>query len=437
MPVDDIKLSCQLDNYYRWKEDNKKKIKRPYCRVFEDNGNVKTEEDEGSYEQLAEEKYRWREDKNGRYRYCTIIHYTGFQSYRIEVRETIKEFYSTGKRVISYHLILSGSFKSNKGKGINWGRFTYQDLQEQIALIESIGLDASVVKIDNIAPSISLKLPFPVLEFLVDCLISYRGEQFKQYDPDSNGKVVGYYCPLHQVEIKIYDKSLQLEKPGHIMQFEKRFSKMQKLSTNFGLKYLSDLKDFEKVSKLDELLLSTWADILLFDNGISVADPRLNDRQREMIKYGDNYKYWKKLRTNTTQSTYKNRVREFKNLSLEFEGNNHHVLISNLIKDEWDYLMKICPKLPGANSRTKSKNLPKVTSKVRGKYGQVDAFITSTSKKINMEEKLTKRSKKTELNNSKSKKQIAKEKREQSSKLTASFFNALSVTLNKLNNQAA
>lgn len=262
MPVDDFKLSCYIEDYYLWKESKKGIIKRPHWSVFEDDGDVKTEEDDGSYN---DDSLKWRIDKTQKFKYCTIIHYTGFEKYKIEVKETIRIHFATGIRSVCYFFTIRGSFKLNHLKVNNCGRLTFDDLQEQIRVIEGLGLDALKLKIDNLAPSILVALPFPVFQFLKDSLISYRGNAFKEYDPDNNGTIIGYYCPLRQIDVKLYDKSLQFNLPSYLMQFEDRFCKMQRLKNGFGIEFLSDLKDSTKVNRLIDLLLQTWDDILLFD----------------------------------------------------------------------------------------------------------------------------------------------------------------------------
>jgi hypothetical protein len=419
MPVDDGKASVALENYYSWTEEKKGIIKRPYCKVFEDDGDVKTEEDDGSFDNISEENIKWREDKSKQYRYCTIMHYTGFQHYNIEVRETLKEYYFSKKRTVSYHLTLDGSFKSNHFGGHNFGKFTFADLQRQIDLVECVLGDASKIRIENLAPSLCPELPFPVLEFLDDSLISYRGEPFKQYDPDRRGKVIGYYCPQHQVDIKIYDKSLQLNLPNYFMQFEDRFSKMQRLKA-YGIEYLSDLKDITKVQSLLEILLSTWDDILLFDNTINVNDIRLNARQRDLVAHGYSHKYWQRLRKTLTSSTYGNRLQEFRLLSKKY-GGNHHNMIRQLIINEWDSLTKNWTNLPGVKKR----NLDIITSSVGG--NDIQLSNNNRYNKNNKEEM-----NQTSSTVNKSKKQIAKEKRDKTEQQFQSFLNSLGITLQKI-----
>lgn len=419
MPVDDFKASCYIDDYYSWKESNKKLIKRPYWNVFEDDGDVKTEEDDGSYNDI---NLKWRVDKTQKFKYCTIIHYTGYQTFKIEVKETIRIHFETAKRSVSYFMMIRGSFKSNHLKGNNCGRLTFGDLQEQIRIIEQLGVDSSKIKIDNLAPSVLVGLPFPVYQFLKDSLISYRGNPFKQYDPDNDGTTIGYYCPLEHIEVKLYDKSLQFNLPSYLMQFEDRFCKMQRLKNSVGIEFLSDLKDHSKVQKLLHILLQTWDDILLFDNSVEINNPLLNSRQREMIMFGDNPKYWEKLKSKNSSSTYTNRISEFRSLSTHF-GNNYHQNIRGLIVAEWEMLLKSWQKLPSVKKR----KLAKITSSVRGKVSQVD-LKNCISNKLNKKEMKT---------ITKSKKQLAKEKREKTEAQFKLFIEALTITLHKLKSNAA
>ncbi len=198
---DDIALSTYIESYNDFVSTNKGKIKRPYCKRFEDNMDVKTEEDDGSFDNVL--NIVWREDKSKRWKYSTIIHYTSFQTYQIEIKETLKEYHDTGNRETTFFLIIKGSIKTNHFGGVNSGHFYFTDLQMQIKAIEGLNLDSSKLKIDNIAPSVLVELPFPVLSFLNDSIISYRGQAFKPYDPNTSGKVIGFYCPMHQLYIKI------------------------------------------------------------------------------------------------------------------------------------------------------------------------------------------------------------------------------------------
>ena len=425
--TDDIKLSGYIDDYYAWKALNKGKIRRPYWKVFEDDGDVKTEEDDGSESPISGGTNKWREDKNGKYRYCTIVHYTTSQTFKINVKETLKEYYSTGERTVTYFATIDGSLKKNHFGGTNAGSFLFPDQLQQISIIESLHFDLSKLKIDNIAPSVCIELPFPVMDFLNDSLISYRGEPFKPYDPDNDGKVIGYYCAKHQLDIKIYDKSLQLNLSENFMQFEDSFKKMKRLK-EFGIKYLSDLKDHAKVYKLKEILLNTWDDILLFDDTIKSNDVRLNVRQKDMVEHGYSDKYWKRMKDTTSNSTYWNRVNEFKTLSEKF-GSNYHNMIRDLIINEWEELSKSWTILPGV----KMGKLDNITSTVRGNIVQVykESISEPDSSKIQIASKI-KINMVNKAGSKKSNKQVSTEKREQKKLIYNSFLSKLKVTLDSV-----
>lgn len=293
----------------------------------------------------------------------------------------IKEVLNIGTGIKLYHLSFKGSLHKNHYHGKNYKPFTWQHLQQQVQHIcNTLHLNPTRVQISSIEIGVNIVTPFIVMPFLMQNIISYKGNSFNRYKADSAGFCLGIYCSLTQYEVKIYDKGKQNSLPYHLMRFEKRVIKMQELNKG-GIKYLSDLQNRPKVECLLKMLLEAWEHVLIYDIEpvrLQTKD-KLKKREIDLLLNGKNPKYWEELKSkNVRQFNYQREI--FRNLNNEF-GNNRQKLINELIQNEWQDLFKNCTNLHSGNkinSRQNCTNLPvgkseklyEFTIKIKGKIVQ-------------------------------------------------------------------
>ena len=139
---------------------------------------------------------------------------------------------------------------------------------------------------------------------------------------------------------------------------------MQSLN-NRGIKYLSDLQDFAKIYKLQDLLLNAWNDVLIYDVTQDVKKLHLKPSDNDLLIEGQNQKFWEQLKENNTGDHFKYMRGRFKNLVVKY-GNNWQSTVNTLIKKEWQNLFKNYPNLPNGETLL----LPEFTIKINGKNGE-------------------------------------------------------------------
>ena len=310
----------------------------------------------------------------------TIITHRGkWETFDLVVKEILQD--STGKQI--FHLTVKGSLHKNHYNGANYLPFTWQQLQQQIThLCNTLSLNPSQAQISTLEVGVNIVTPFTVTPFILQNLINYKGKYLTRYPQD-----LGVTCRGTQYEVKIYDKGKQNELPHNLMRFELKYFKMQCLNGK-GIKYLSDLQNFEKVNGLQPLLLNAWNNVLLFDILENVRNLPLKEHEINLLIEGQNPKFWEQLGiTGTGEATtetkeeltkieqniqlekiryeYKYERDKFRKLVLKY-GRKWTYLTLNLIKTEWQHLFKNYPNLP----TVKNELLPILTIKIKGKNGE-------------------------------------------------------------------
>lgn len=293
----------------------------------------------------------------------TITHRGNFENYLVTIKETTHTQVS-GKRSVSYFLIVDGSLHKNHFNGKNYLPFTWDKVLTEIDNLETgLQLTGQFAEIVNLEIGVNIKLPVGVFSFLKKNLIAFKGHLFNRYNPDKNKMCLGYVCPLTQYSVKLYDKGKQFNLPDNLLRFELRYLKMQTLKKR-GIKQLTDLTDIQKVNGLLSLLLAAWDNILLFDSSINLKNKVLKQSELNLLRDGSNPKYWEALKEkNSRQFNYQRD--KFKELIKKY-GTGWHEKIRELIKTEWETLFKNCTILPSVQNP----ELYKFTVKVKGKNVQ-------------------------------------------------------------------
>lgn len=340
--IDGKKIHFELKNFVSWKQSTNIEFSQSVL----DSGEIKS-------------KVRNVNGINQR----TFIHRGEYQTYRLTVKE-IERTSLAGNQSNNFYLTIEGSLHKNYFKGENHSSFTWNNLQDEILNIENgLSINSDFAEIVNIEFGVNIPLPFDVFPFLRKNLISHKGKPFNSYKPDRVGFVLGYVCEHSQYSVKIYDKGKQFNLPDPLLRFELRYTKMQPLK-DYGIRVLSDLKDFNKVKRLIELLSNAWENVLIYDNDINLMSDNISKGERDLLRSGQNPKYWEAIKeTGTRKFNYQRD--KFRKLVSKY-GTNLHESISTQIKNTWDNLFENCTNLP----TVQSSELNKFTVKVKGKNVQ-------------------------------------------------------------------
>jgi hypothetical protein len=325
---DGVKIYYRLKDFRAWKKAVNIDL---YTQTDLETGAVKT---------------KIRSVKNGDLRH-TILHRGGFETYQVTVKETIVTKVN-GNRIVTFFLIIDGSFHKNHFNGANYLPFSWDSFQTQINYLEAgLQLNPDLMELVNLEIGVNIITPFEVFTFLQRNLIAFKGHSFNRYNPDKNGLCLGYVCPLRQYSVKAYDKGIQFDLPDYLMRFELRYIKMQKLKER-GIKCLTDLKSLDKVNSLLSLLLSAWDNVLLFDHSIDLENSRLKLPDLQLLREGRRPGFWLELKDMNTRSFNYQRVK-FREL-VSKHGEGWHGKIRELIKLEWAKLFNNCTILPSVQN---------------------------------------------------------------------------------------
>jgi len=235
------------------------------------------------------------------------------------------------------HLIIRGSLHKNYHKGLNSQDFSFTQLLEEMAwLSEKVKISPENLILKNLEIGLNVEMSFPVFDFLSRNLVIYKSHQFNRYAPDQSGKSIGFYCPLSQYSLKIYDKAKQYGLNSNILRVELRYVKMAPLK-GIGVRSLKDLEYALVLNKLYDKLKKAWEDVLLFDISELNEVPKLFVSTPAFIINANNPKYWQNLKEKSSSSYFFYR-KKFNNY-LEQNYNRIHRSISGKIREKMDVLL--------------------------------------------------------------------------------------------------
>ena len=299
----------------------------------------------------AEIKTKKREDQ------IVTTYRAKFETFDLTVKEV--EQIATNDKL--FYLTIKGSLHKNYYGGKNYLPFTWEQLQQQITHIcKRLLISPSDAQIASLEIGVNIIPLFIVSPFLMNNIISYKGNTFNRYKKDTTGFCLGIYCSLSQYVIKIYDKGLQNDLPGNLMRFEKRFLKMQGLNKK-GIKFLSDLTLKSKVENLQSQLLIAWNDVLIFDIDNRDNYKLLKNKESALLTKGRNSNFWERLKKENIRQFNAQREK-FRELVAKY-GNNWKEAVSDLSTNEWQRLFNNCTNLPLGENKV----LYDFTIKIKGK----------------------------------------------------------------------
>ncbi len=271
---------------------------------------------------------------------------------------------------------MKGSIHKYFNKGFhNYNDFDLGKLKRVIIDIQNkFNIEPHNTVLNNIEIGVNVELPYNPKHFLKS-LIMHRGEPFT-FQTDKNKRF--RECSHTQFFIKAYDKGKQYKLNRHILRFEGKFIKMERLN-KLGIKTLSDLIKPGNFELLGKELLSIYDDMLI--GNLQADYSHLNAKDRELFIQGHNPEYWQTIKPETNDLNYKSKYKVYERRLTRFQelltrtGANHQKNeIRELIIQK---IHKLCnPKKTGEIDREiLTETRGKLTDTQNPKTGEIDTLL--------------------------------------------------------------
>lgn len=168
----------------------------------------------------------------------------------------------------------------------NYNHFGLSDIHLTLfELADKLSILITNAELKNIEFGVNLEVNFKPSDFL-NSLIIHKSKMFTHR---IEAKMNYRECVHRQYFIKIYDKGLQNGLNKYILRIELKFIVMEKINA-FGIKYLSDLLDSNKLHLLQKELLRVYDEILIGD--IKAEPEGLSVKEQLLFVKGHNANYW-------------------------------------------------------------------------------------------------------------------------------------------------
>ncbi len=284
MPIDGVKIKCIGTHYSQWE---KSPLLSFSTKVDTETGEIKSQ--------------------------TKIAFYRGL--YFLLIPSTISS---------EIHCIIRGSLPRYYNQGRNNAfDYTYDMLEETVNdLSFKFHLDKNKAIIQHFEYGVNVECPITPKN-VIQGIRAYQSDVFTNMKTDEvfSGKQI----QKQEYRFKIYDKSLQIEKPELKLLRIEIAIKSRKKAAKYGIKNLSDLLVIENLRKITPDLLKIWDDAIFYDKGMKWR--KMTRKQKEkMLYYLD--------ATNWIKFTRKQRSRAkimFLELKEKFCSSTTQNEISNLI----------------------------------------------------------------------------------------------------------
>lgn len=234
-----------------------------------------------------------------------------------------------------YALTIQGSIHKAFNNGINHNDFTYLDYSNAIQMLsDELQIDAEDFTIQRIEFGVNIQKPILSFSKIENNLLLHKLTPFAPYTKDN--KIFGYYCNHQRFAIKIYDKSGQENLDYEVLRLEYKITKMQHLKA-IGIKKLIDVLDKEKIEKVHQLILKDFSHILM-DNCEVLERCRLPLKESNFYLKARDVKFWKRLKTNFSQSTCTTNQRKFKRLINNYAKQDLTRVLNDMLTQKWQIL---------------------------------------------------------------------------------------------------
>jgi hypothetical protein len=271
-----------------------------------------------------------------------------------------------------YRLNIAGSFHKNHQRGTNFEPFTFGDLISEVRhLCTSLNIDPAKTYLQNLEIGLNLPVWFNSFEFLDRNLLAFQNSEFKKYDPDKQGRTIGFYCKKTDFTIKIYDKGFQFDLRSNLLRFEVKFNKMRRLK-KLGIATLADLTDERKVKQLLSVLEKAWSEVLIYD--LVELPLNIKDSHRRFLEDCRYKDFWYKLNKESNQK-FRDAKRRFNDLSVKY-GSGTHARILKLIRIEWDKRFENSTDFTGYKEQDPTTDFTHFTNTVKSEIREPSSFTS-------------------------------------------------------------
>lgn len=188
---------------------------------------------------------------------------SGFSHRTAEIYPTkVAKYQGLEFTVFDQYFRMQGSLHKFKNKGKhNFDDFKYSEMVEVIREIEDLlSTTGKKIRLENIEFGVNILPKFNTSQILQH-LICFGTTEF------GNVALKSGYCKavvLNDFRLKAYDKALQHNLAYELFRWEAHVNKMRQIKQT-GIQTLEDLKDKDKLSMLEPILIEAWNKVLLFD----------------------------------------------------------------------------------------------------------------------------------------------------------------------------
>jgi hypothetical protein len=254
------------------------------------------------------------------------------------------------------YIHLTGSIHKYFNNGHhNFNDFNVSNLFSTLKeLAEIYGIDLFNSKLNNLEIGVNIEVPFNVDKFIQKILI-HKGSNYII----KRNKNMNFVEFIHSnYYIKIYNKGKQYRKDynlvNEILRFEIKVSKMEYLhSKDININTLIDLLNYSIYPKLTELIVSTYNEILIYDDSVVLS--KLDKKSNEFYTSANNREYWlnelnkytqydpkKELKKyNSTRTKYNRNILKFKDIISKYSSNGWNQLVGYKIAEKWNELIHL------------------------------------------------------------------------------------------------
>jgi hypothetical protein len=172
----------------------------------------------------------------------------------------------------------------------NYNDLSYSSLVETINTLSNwFGLNPNKMNLVNLEYGLNLKLNINTPSVLENLIFNQK-EPFQLV---SKRPFLQYQCAFSQRFVKAYDKGEQnAPLPYNLLRFENKYMKSAQFN-RFGIYTIEDLKDLNKLKLLQEDLLRTWNECILYEPPL--IGPKDIKEEMQLLKW-QSPKYWNSLK---------------------------------------------------------------------------------------------------------------------------------------------
>jgi hypothetical protein len=214
----------------------------------------------------------------------------------------------------------------------NWNDFDYSNLCQVINEISQLfSFDPDKTVLNNLEFGVNLQLDYDPSILLAN-IINYQNNAF------SIQRETGKHfteCKLTRYIVKIYNKSLQYQRPENLLRFEVKIIKMDQLK-GIGVLTLSNLTKKNVLEALGKELVNYWDGVLLYDWLIDLDS--VPSKEREVLQWGRIQVNWERLHIESRVNYHRKR-NQFEELVIKHAGRDLKQIIRNQIEFKWHELL--------------------------------------------------------------------------------------------------